>query len=336
MVLHTQECLEPYQNWRHVLCNPVTLEVPSECWQHVGIDYVTGLSASNSFDCIQVAVDLSVRNCDQVFFDSVIRHHGLPEQIVSDHDPLFTAAFWQELMRIMEVKLRMPTAHRAQADGQMERQNRVLGDSLRCMTSVHGSDWVELLGTVEFGHATLISASTGLTPFKIDSGRVARLPSAATNRASKAQPTKAEFAQQFVERRREIVEQAQQALLDAKQKQTEYYDKRRAESDFKTGDLVLLKTENLLFKHVAHNTGLTKANLAARLVRPYAIEFMINGNMARLKLSSRFGRVHSSFNVDLLTSYPKQHERFRSRPKSKETPMECPDDNDDGMRIVER
>ncbi|OWZ04588.1 hypothetical protein PHMEG_00023483 [Phytophthora megakarya] len=214
------------------------------------------------FDCIQVAVDLLSKRakyapmystataayCARVFFDSVVQHHGLPEQIEQN----------------------------------CER-----------------------------------------------SGRVARHPSAPTNRALKSQRTKAEFAQQFAERSYQIVEQDQQALLDAKQKQKEYYDKRRAEPDFKAGNWVLLKTEKLSLKHVAHNTELTKAKLAARL-------FIINKIVARLKFPSRFRRVHPSFNVDLLTPYPEQHKRFRSRPKSTETSMGFPDDDNDGMRIVER
>ncbi|OWZ13218.1 LOW QUALITY PROTEIN: Retrotransposon protein [Phytophthora megakarya] len=92
----------------------IPLEVPSEC-----------LPTSNGFDCIQLAVDLLSKGakcapmnstttaaaCARVFFDSVVRHHGLPQEI--------------ELMKIMGVKLRITTAHRAQADGQVERQNGV-------------------------------------------------------------------------------------------------------------------------------------------------------------------------------------------------------------------
>ncbi|OWZ07786.1 Retroelement [Phytophthora megakarya] len=217
-------------------------------------------------------------------------------------------------MKIMGVKLRMTTAHRAQADGQVERQNRVLEDSLRCMTSIHGSEWSDLLGTIEFAHTTLVSAFTSLTPFEIDCGRVARHPG--SSHASK---------------------QAQQALLNAKQKQKQYYDKRRAEIDFKSGDLVLLKTEIVLFRQVSHNTELTKAKLSARCVGPFPIEYMANENMARLKLPKRFKRVHPFFSVDLLVACPEQHERFRSRPKYKETLVELPDPAEgDDMRIVEK
>lgn len=37
----------------------------------------------------------------RVFFDDVVRLHGLPSSIVSDHDPVFTSSFWKELCRFI-------------------------------------------------------------------------------------------------------------------------------------------------------------------------------------------------------------------------------------------
>ncbi|KAG3162655.1 hypothetical protein PI124_g6453 [Phytophthora idaei] len=39
----------------------------------------------------------------RLFSDSVFHHHGLPEIIISDRDPRFTAAFWQTLFRFLEL-----------------------------------------------------------------------------------------------------------------------------------------------------------------------------------------------------------------------------------------
>nr|CCA25681.1 AlNc14C312G10506 [Albugo laibachii Nc14] len=71
----------------------------------------------------------------------------------------------------MGVKLIMTTAHRAQPDGQTERQNLVLEDALRYLVSYSGENWAKLLGTVEYAHVTSVNASTKLTPFEIDTGR---------------------------------------------------------------------------------------------------------------------------------------------------------------------
>ncbi|POM79429.1 RNA-directed DNA polymerase [Phytophthora palmivora] len=67
----------------------------------------------------------------QLFLDSVFRYHGLPETIVSDRDPRFTGAFWDILFQLLGTKLTMSTADHPQTDGQTERVNRVLEDTLR-------------------------------------------------------------------------------------------------------------------------------------------------------------------------------------------------------------
>ena len=33
----------------------------------------------------------------QIFFEHVVRSHGIPQSIVSDRDPIFMVCFWKEL-----------------------------------------------------------------------------------------------------------------------------------------------------------------------------------------------------------------------------------------------
>ncbi|OWZ02346.1 hypothetical protein PHMEG_00026106 [Phytophthora megakarya] len=74
-----------------------------------------------------------------IFFDVVVRRHGLLAAISN---------------------LRMTTTFRAQVDGQLDRQNRVMKDGLRCMVSIQSTNCSEVLRTVGYAHATLIHAST--------------------------------------------------------------------------------------------------------------------------------------------------------------------------------
>ncbi|POM78604.1 Hypothetical protein PHPALM_3848 [Phytophthora palmivora] len=64
----------------------------------------------------------------QLFLDSVFRYHGL---LVSDRDPRFTGVFWDTLFQLLGTKLTMSTADHSQTDGQTERVNRLLEDTLR-------------------------------------------------------------------------------------------------------------------------------------------------------------------------------------------------------------
>ena len=53
----------------------------------------------------------------RLFLDGVFRYHGLPETIVSDRDPRFTAAFWRTLFQLLGTRLTMSTADHPQTDG---------------------------------------------------------------------------------------------------------------------------------------------------------------------------------------------------------------------------
>ena len=52
----------------------------------------------------------------KVFFQEIVRLHGLPSSIVSDRDPVFTSAFWKELFSLAEVKLQFTSAFHPQSD----------------------------------------------------------------------------------------------------------------------------------------------------------------------------------------------------------------------------
>ena len=83
------------------------------------MDFVTGVPVSSGFDAIMTAFDkLSERpryavthtnvdapQVDKLFFDVVVRYHGLPKVIISDRDAKFTSNFWRSLMAITVLSL---------------------------------------------------------------------------------------------------------------------------------------------------------------------------------------------------------------------------------------
>ncbi|POM66963.1 Pol protein [Phytophthora palmivora] len=101
----------------------------------------------------------------QLFLDSVFHYHGLPEAIVSDRDPRFTGALWDTLFQLLGTKLTMSTADHAQTDGQTERVNRVLEDTLRSICAEAPRSWSDQLPMIEFALNNAVHASTGFTPF---------------------------------------------------------------------------------------------------------------------------------------------------------------------------
>lgn len=56
----------------------------------------------------------------QLYHDHVFRHFGLPQRIISDCGPQFTAKVFQELCKKLGVKSSMSTAYYPQTDGSAE------------------------------------------------------------------------------------------------------------------------------------------------------------------------------------------------------------------------
>ncbi|KAE9330134.1 hypothetical protein PR003_g15390 [Phytophthora rubi] len=353
---YVQSC-ETCTRWKHSNAKKngklIPIPIPKECWEVVSMDFVTGLPESDGYDAIMTVVDkLSKRpiycpvhttdDAEEIahyFFDNVVRHHGVPAVIISDRDPKFTSRFWKSLAQVMGVQLNMTTSYRAQADGQTERQNLVLEDALRCMVSYHGDDWAAKLGTIEYAHATLVSASTGLSPFEVGTGRKERNPFGTFPTLSttvQVQQGLSEYANRFKDERDKIIGKAKEHLLKAQASQKKYYDQHRSNVQFREGDLVMLDTRRIPLKHAAKDIDAKRAKLAARKVGPFVIKRMINDNAARLILPRIMKSLNPTFNVDVLSHYVSNPDKFETRVLPKASRIITNEDTGEDLHIVEK
>lgn len=88
------------------------------------MDFIEGLPKSEGYNVIMVVVDrltkfahfiplkhpFSAVTVAQVFMDTIVKMHGLPNS-VSDRDKIFVSAFWQHLFKLYKVKLNLSTAY---------------------------------------------------------------------------------------------------------------------------------------------------------------------------------------------------------------------------------
>jgi len=111
-----------------------------------------------------------------IYFDEVVRLHGLPKTIVSDRDIKFTSYFWKTLWHKMGTKLQFSTAFHPQTDGQAEVVNRSLGNLLRCLVGENFRAWDLVLPTAEFAYNSSVSRTIGMSPFEVVHGYQPRQP----------------------------------------------------------------------------------------------------------------------------------------------------------------
>jgi hypothetical protein len=84
------------------------LAIPSQRWEEVSMDFITGLPKSEGKSVIMVIVDrltkyahffalshpFKASTVATTFMETVQKLHGSPKIIVSDRDPIFTGHFW--------------------------------------------------------------------------------------------------------------------------------------------------------------------------------------------------------------------------------------------------
>ena len=153
------------------------------------MDFVTGLPVSTdwkskSYDSILVIVDrltkivhykpvkitINAPGLAEVIINVVVRHHGLPDSIITDRGSLFILKFWSLLGYFLVIKRRLFTAFYPQTDGQTERQNSTIEAYLKVFVNWEQNDWACLLLMAEFAYNNAKNASTSHTPFELNCG----------------------------------------------------------------------------------------------------------------------------------------------------------------------
>jgi len=109
--------------------------------------------------------------------ERVFCYLGLPEQIHTDQGAQFESQLMAELCLLWNVEKTRTTPYHPQANGVVERNNRLLGDSLRAMLLNRGQDeWDLLLPQIMRAFRGTPHSTTGETPNLMLLGRELRLP----------------------------------------------------------------------------------------------------------------------------------------------------------------
>jgi len=203
--------------------------------------------------------------------------HGLPESIISNQEPQFVAGIIQELNKMLGIKSKLLTVFHPQTDKQTERVNQELKQYLRMFINYRQEQWPEWLGTAEFAYNNKVHSSTQTLPFKANYGQDPRMG------FKRRKKRKYAGAEKFVEKMKEIQEEAKAALGKAQEDMKKYANRRRSEVDeYKVRDLVMLSTKDLKYQMVGRRTE----KLTEKFVGLYKVQKIVSLNTVKLELPS--------------------------------------------------
>ncbi|CAJ0948265.1 unnamed protein product [Ranitomeya imitator] len=280
------------------------LPVPKRPWTHISMDFISDLPVSQKMSVIWVVCDRfskmvhlvplvklpSSSDLVPLFFQHVVRLHGIPENIVSDRGSQFVSRFWRAFCGRMGIDLSFSSAFHPQTNGQTERTNQTLETYLRCFVSADQDDWVSFLPLAEFALNNRASSATLVSPFFCNSGFHPRFSS------GQVESSDCPGVDSVVDRLQQIWTQVVDNLTLSQEKAQLFANRRRRVGPrLRVGDLVWLSSRHIPMK-------VSSPKFKPRFIGPYRISEILNPVSFRLTLPDSFS-IHNVFHRSLLRRY---------------------------------
>ena len=305
------------------------LPVPTTVWSSISLDFITKLPLSREpltrvlFDSILVVVcrlskyayflpykeSSTAEDLAYTFLRTIVSNHGMPQELVTDRDKLFTSNFWKSLMKQLGAKHKLSTAFHPQTDGQTERINQIVEQYLRHYVNQQQDNWVDLLPLAQFAYNSATTSTTKQSPFYTLYGYH---PTAYHETIQDNTP--AEKAEEKATRIRQIQKDIQQELSFVTERMTKYANQRRIGGPIlKEGDKVYLLRRNI-------KTTRPSNKLDHKKIGPFQISEKLSDTNYKLSLPQKM-RIHPVFHISLLEPAP-QNARLDTTTKLEDTPPE--------------
>lgn len=105
--------------------------------------------------------------CARAFCDHWVYSYGAPRHVLTDNGPQFTAKFFHAVCRELGIEKVFTTAYHPQTNGQVERFNRTILNSLRGYIAANQENWDEFTSALTFAYNARVHAAIGLAPFEL-------------------------------------------------------------------------------------------------------------------------------------------------------------------------
>ena len=218
----------------------------------------------------------------------------MPKFIISDRDPHFTEKFWTELFKLMGSELHFSTSFHPHTDRQIERVNALLELYLRHFVSANQKDWAKLLNIAQFSYNLKRNEATNKSPFELAIGQQPLTPRTLTIGYTGRSSTTFKFAKKWHEQ----ADIARSYLDKAAKKMKKWANKKRCHTEYKVGDMVLVKFFLQQFKSLR----LVHKGLVRRYEGPFTILENVDKVSYKVELPPRL-KIHHVFHVSYLKPY---------------------------------
>ena len=235
--LHPFEVQAPFKVMAADILGPVTLAKRSLS------KYI--LVMSDLYTKYVVAVplkDMTATTVATAIVEEWITKFGAPDVIHTDQGTNFNSEMMHDVCKIFMIDKTRTSPYHPQGNGQVERFNRVIADTISKYCAERPQEWDLYLPHVVFVYNTTVHRTTGTTPFSMLFGKEAQYPIDLYYPKPPGDPRLelSEPAAELNEKLYEVHEHAQMTMGKEQRRQKDYYHRKVHGEPFEPGDLVWL------------------------------------------------------------------------------------------------
>jgi len=292
---------------------PITTNPEAQPFEIIALDFITKLPPSEGYNLILTITD---HNCSKgsifipcketinaigvvkLYTTHVFPHYGLPQKVISDRDPRFTATAMQELCRNLKIRQNISMAYHPQMDGQSERTNQWWEQYLRIFGNGAQTNWARWLPLAQYTRNAWPSMAMGKAPFELIMGHIPYAHIGKTHSLAPAIDSRLAQTKAMRQAVQQVIMHVQQLMIRAMKYKP-----------FKEKQKVWLEAMNLKTMHPT-------AKLSPKRYGPFEITKKLSHVVYQLCIPQQW-KIYDVFHASLLTPYKEMEEH---RPNYHEPP----------------